>query len=187
MIRKKLLGLGTAAAVLATGAGLSPVASAGAATPPAATSASQASSSALATPSSLPVSGTLPDGTTFTGQISDLSTKVVNGVLTLTGTITGTGLPADGTTFTAPVQSLTTSDGCQVLTLDLGALHLDVLGLVVDLAPVHLDITAQPGPGNLLGNLVCSVAHLLDNTGQGSGAVNGISALLNRLLTSLGL
>ena len=41
-------------------------------------------------------------------------------------------------------------------------MHLDLLGLVVDLAPIHLDVTAVPGAGNLLGNLLCAVAGLLD-------------------------
>ena len=125
------------------------------------------------------------DGTAaFTGALSNLTTSVVGGVLTLTGTITGTGLPAGGTTFTAPIQDLVTTAGCTILTLDLGPLHLDLLGLVIDLAPVNLDITAVPGAGNLLGNLLCAVAGLLDGP---SGALNGIAALLNRLLTGLGL
>lgn len=190
MNRIKLLGAGTAAAVLATGAGLLPAASAHAAAGGAAPSAVRAAPAAQPVPTSLPVTGTLADGTAFTGQLSNLSSNVVNGVLNVTGTITGTGLPADGTTFTAPVQDITTPNGCQVLTLDLGPLHLDLLGLVVDLAPVNLDVTAVPGAGNLLGNLVCGVAGLLDNTGGAGGsggALNGLSALLNRLLTGLGL
>jgi hypothetical protein len=132
----------------------------------------------------LPVTGTLPNGTAFTGALSNLTTSVVGGVLTLTGTVTGTGLPAGGTPFTAPIQDLVTPAGCTILTLDLGPLHLDLLGLVIDLAPINLDITAVPGAGNLLGNLLCAIAGLLDGPG---GALNGIAALLNRLLTGLGL
>ncbi len=48
---------------------------------------------------------------------------------------------------------------------------------MVDLNQVHLTITAQSGPGNLLGNLLCGVAHLLDANQPGA-----ISTLLNRLL-----
>ena len=70
-----------------------------------------------------------------------------------------------------------------MLNLDLGPLNLDLLGLVIDLSPISLDIAAVPGAGNLLGNLVCAVAGLLD----GGGALQGITALLNRLLTGLGL
>lgn len=132
-----------------------------------------------------PVTGTLSDGSAFTGAFSDLHTKVVNGVLTLTGTLTGTGLPAGGQQFSQAlaVNQLAVNNSCSVLTLNLGPLHLDLLGLVVDLAPVNLNITAVPGAGNLLGNLLCAVAGLLDN----GGPVQGISGLLNRILTGLGL
>ena len=138
---------------------------------------------------SAPVTGTVTqivDGVAvtsqFTGTISNLTTSVVNGVLTLTGSLTGTGLPAGGVPFSVPLTALADAS-CTILTLNIGAIHLDLLGLVVDLAPVNLDITAVPGAGNLLGNLLCSVAHLLDN----GGPLQGIAALLNRLLTGLGL
>ena len=51
---------------------------------------------------------------------------------------------------------------CDVLFLDLGPLHLDLLGLTVDLAEVILDINAVTGAGNLLGNLLCALLGLLD-------------------------
>ena len=51
---------------------------------------------------------------------------------------------------------------CDVLDLNLGPLDLDVLGLVVNLSEVTLNIDAVPGPGNLLGNLLCAVANLLN-------------------------
>jgi len=135
---------------------------------------------------SAPVTGTVTDANgvvaQFTGTISNLTTSVVNGVLTLTGTLTGTGLPAGGVPFSVPLTALADAS-CTILTLNIGAIHLDLLGLVVGLAPVNLNITAVPGAGNLLGNLLCSVAHLLDN----GGPLQGIAALLNRLLTGLGL
>jgi hypothetical protein len=36
---------------------------------------------------------------------------------------------------------------------------------VVDLNQINPRITADPGPGNLLGNLLCAVAGLLDSSG----------------------
>jgi hypothetical protein len=60
-------------------------------------------------------------------------------------------------------------------------LHLDLLGLVVDLNQVVLNITAEQGPGNLLGNLLCAVAGLLD----GGLNLNGIANLLNQILSIL--
>ena len=51
---------------------------------------------------------------------------------------------------------------CDVLRLRLGPVDLDLLGLVVHLDRVVLDITAEAGPGNLLGNLLCAIAGILD-------------------------
>lgn len=44
---------------------------------------------------------------------------------------------------------------CEVLHLVLGPLHLDLLGLVVDLNKVILDLKAIPG--TLLGNIFCQL------------------------------
>jgi hypothetical protein len=46
---------------------------------------------------------------------------------------------------------------CPILELTLGPLHLDLLGLVIDLNRVHLTITATPG-GGILGDLLCSLS-----------------------------
>jgi hypothetical protein len=77
-----------------------------------------------------------------------------------------------------PVQSLSAT--CSILDLDLGAIHLDLLGLVIDLSPIHLDITAQPG-GGLLGDLLCGIANLLG----GNNPIGNIARLLNQLLGAL--
>ena len=55
---------------------------------------------------------------------------------------------------------------CEILHLDLGPLSLNLLGLQVNLNEVILDISAQSGSGNLLGNLLCAVTHLLDGVGS---------------------
>jgi hypothetical protein len=83
---------------------------------------------------------------------------------------------------TATVTGATGS--CQILSLTLGPLHLDLLGLVIDLNQVNLNITAVPGPGNLLGNLLCDVANLLNSNG---GLLTSITDLLNQILGSLRL
>ena len=76
------------------------------------------------------------------------------------------------------------SGTCPVLALTLGPLHLDLLGLVVDIPnPINLNIVAQSGPGNLLGNLLCSVTNLLN----GGASLQTIANDLNQILTGLGL
>jgi len=147
-----------------------------------------------ATPASVtsPVTGTFKnaDGTgTFAGTFTPTSFSVVNGVLAATGLLKGTLTDADGTslgsvsqTATLPVSttgSAAAPDACNVLNLVLGPLNLNLLGLVVTLNQVHLNITAVPG--SLLGDLLCDVANLLNS----GGALSGLSALLNEILSLL--
>jgi hypothetical protein len=141
------------------------------------------------------LTGTDADGNTVTGTVTDLAVQTIDGQNVLTGTLTGTVTDALGEVvgnftqeISAPITGGSTPDsqpgGCQILNLDLGPLFLDVLGLQIDLSEVNLDITAVPGAGNLLGNLLCAVAGLLDGPGN---PLNAITNLLNRLLDGLGL
>jgi hypothetical protein len=54
------------------------------------------------------------------------------------------------------------------------------LGLEVHLNRVVLDITAHQGPGNLLGNLLCAIANLLNGSN-----INGLVTHLNDILRIL--
>jgi hypothetical protein len=74
---------------------------------------------------------------------------------------------------------------CSVLHLVLGPLNLNLLGLRVHLNTVRLNITAVSGPGNLLGNLLCAVTHLLDNTSPSLLNVLQLSNVLNRIIGKL--
>lgn len=69
---------------------------------------------------------------------------------------------------------------CPILHLDLGPLSLNLLGLVVNLNEVVLDISAQSGPGNLLGNLLCAVTNLLNGT-----STNALANLLNQIVQAV--
>jgi hypothetical protein len=62
--------------------------------------------------------------------------------------------------------------------------HVNLLGLTVHLNQVVLNITAVPGAGSLLGNLLCDVAGLL-NGGNLNGLLTQIVGLLNQILASL--
>lgn len=81
------------------------------------------------------------------------------------------------------------NDVCPILHLELGPLDLNLLGLRVQLNQVVLDITAIPGPGNLLGNLLCAVAGLLDGVDLDELLGNLLQSLIDaliRLLEGLG-
>ncbi len=101
------------------------------------------------------------------GQLRDASNNVIGSFKRVPATLTASGSPTQPT--------------CQILNLDIGAIHLNLLGLVVDLAPIHLDITGVTGPGNLLGNLLCALVGILDPPGPLSQILD-IIARINRLL-----
>ena len=79
---------------------------------------------------------------------------------------------------------------CTILNLALGPIDLNLLGLRVELnncaeppGPVTLDITATPGAGNLLGNLLCGLAGVLDNPGAAAWILSRISYVIGVLVS----
>jgi len=125
----------------------------------------------------------------FLGTLTVSNFTISNGVLSAVGTLTGDVLNATGGVLgpisqavTVPVQ---VSGSCQILSLTLGPLHLNLLGLVIDLNQVVLTITAVSGAGNLLGNLLCAVANLLNGGGPISTLLNSLVGLLNQILAAL--
>ncbi len=143
----------------------------------------------------LPATGT----SNFSGTVSitrfdyDAATKklLVSGVLngTATGT-SGESVTINNVPFSRVPSTLTSSGqtkqlgSCSILTLDIGAININLLGLVIDLAPINLDITAVQGPSNLLGNLLCAVAGLLSNGGPLGGLLNLLNQI-NAILAGL--
>ena len=118
--------------------------------------------------------------TRFVNQAGQLVAQG-NVVGTLTNTATGVITPILQT-FSQVVSIIGTPQAsCEILHLELGPLDLNLLGLVVHLDKIVLDITAESGPGNLLGNLLCAVANLLN----GNGPLGGLANLLNQILARL--
>jgi hypothetical protein len=70
---------------------------------------------------------------------------------------------------------------CGVLHLDLGAVNLNVLGLVVTTTPVTIDINGDTG--GALGNLVCTALSTLNNV---VGLVNVLNTILGTVTGLLG-
>jgi hypothetical protein len=176
-MRAKLVLLCTLATLVATGVAFT-IAPAAAAAPADVVPASPALT--------IPITGTGLN-TSFVGQFALQGFRVVNGQLSavgqLTGTLTNTVTGATQTVNQLVTIPITAVRGtCQILHLELGPLDLNVLGLMIHLDKVVLDITAQSGPGNLLGNLLCAVAHLLDSNAAGQG----LASILNNLLRALG-
>lgn len=186
----------SAVAILST---LTPGASATTAPSVAATSAVKASSTQASTAKqgtlTTTVKGTFSNGR-VTGTFSPERFLVQNDGVYGVGILHATLRKTDGTLvgrvdrmITIPVDTASYPSGvaaaktCDILDLVLGPLHLDLLGLHVDLKKVVLHITVESGPGNLLGNLLCAIAHLLDGTTLKQ--LLKLANLLNQILTLL--
>jgi hypothetical protein len=150
------------------------------------------------------VTGKTSEGGTVTGSFTPTRFVERDGVLYAKGFLQGKIKDADGSTtkFSGikkmPVkkingQSVTDARAiagraaaCDILNLVLGPLDLNVLGLEVHLQRVVLDVVAVAGAGQLLGNLLCAVAGLLDG-GPLAGLLGQLSTLLNQILAALNL
>ncbi|QBR93986.1 ABC transporter substrate-binding protein [Nocardioides euryhalodurans] len=151
------------------------------------------------------IRGTTANGRSVTGEFVPLKFSKRNGKVFVRGLVQGVVHNADESTRTfgvvrtvrvrsingtpirtgAAARALQAPPACDVLNLRLGPLDLDLLGLQVNLNRIVLDIVAQSGAGNLLGNLLCAVAGLLD--GGLNGLLGRITNLLNQILGRLGL
>jgi len=113
--------------------------------------------------------------TTENGQVVAVGTlrgQITNPL----GNVVGVLAP---TPVTLPIIAATGT--CEILQLDLGPLRVNLPGITVDLTAIHLDITAESGSGNLVDNLLCAIADLIN----GGGTLNAITGLLNDLLRAL--
>lgn len=116
------------------------------------------------------------DGATFDGKLTITDLEVNDDELVASGRLQGT-LSSNPTErinqafevvlgALEEVLGLFSDNGnggeCPILELVIGPIFLDLLGLVVETNEIQIDITAVAGSGNLLGNLLCAVAGLLD-------------------------
>lgn len=107
------------------------------------------------------------------------SVDIVNGALVAT-TTSGQKLPL----LVSASPRRAGSGGCAILNLELGPINLNLLGLQVDTSKICLNVTGERGPGNLLGNLLCEVAGLLDSGVSLDQVLSGLTAAQRARLTA---
>jgi len=140
------------------------------------------------------LNGGTPLGTILGGLSGTQLNQLLGGITDLLNGIFGAILnPANVTGVSAAPAAAAAAAAAPVniLHLALGPVDLNLLGLQVGLdncnnGPVTVDITAQPGPGNLLGNLLGGVAHLLDNPSNPTALANLLTRISNLLGQLLG-
>jgi hypothetical protein len=146
-------------------------------------------------------SGTTASGDRVTGYFIPLKFMKKNGTLKARGLVRGVVHQAGPNTTFSFLRTLdvTKMNGesvgnarqaaeaaavCRILRLRLGPIRLNLLGLRITTNRIKLNIVAVPGPGNLLGNLLCGIAGLLDNPPV---PLTGLSRQLNQVLGRLNL
>jgi hypothetical protein len=155
---------------------------------------------------SVPISATSADQGSFVGALEIKRFIVVGEGVVALGTLTGTltdeagvmtgivrnvslplQLPSSAARAAgdpAAAEAVVIQQTCDILHLVLGPLHLDLLGLIVDLNQVQLDITADPA-GGLLGALLCAIAGLLGQSPL-TPLLEQLVGLLNQIIAILG-
>jgi hypothetical protein len=113
----------------------------------------------LLNPSGL--TSTTPVPTGLAGQIdslvNDASGAVLNGLNSVLSSVTNA--------LATPAAAAAGSATSTILDLHLNPINLDLLGADVTTSAICLTVTATSGSGNLLGNLLNGITHLLDPSG----------------------
>jgi hypothetical protein len=151
---------------------------------------SAAAQDTLPVAKTVPVTGQTKSGKKFTGTYTIKKFVQSNGKAVAVGTLkgklknrsvrrTGVRMPVN-IAEAATTKQLPTPGACPVLTLNLGPINLNLLGLRVATNQINLLIEAIPGAGNLLGNLLCAVTNLLNPSAQ--TPLSQLLQVLNALL-----
>jgi hypothetical protein len=109
------------------------------------------------------------------------------------GTLGGRHVRKDGVALPASVANASSArvsqlpplppgNACSILSLDLGPVNLNLLGLVVRTNQIQLRIDAVQGPGNLLGNLLCGITGILNPPTLAGTPLGQLAQVLNALL-----
>jgi hypothetical protein len=81
-----------------------------------------------------------------------------------------------------PLPPLPPGNACSILSLNLGPVNLNLLGLVVRTNEIQLRVDAVQAAGNLLGNLLCGITGILNPSTLGGTPLGQLTQILNALL-----
>src|SRR3954453_15011208 len=114
------------------------------------------------------------------------SKKVTKENVQVPATVANASAPAQAQASRAPpppLPPLPAGNACSILSLDLGPINLNLLGLVVRTNQIQLRIDAVQGPGTLLGHLFGRIPNILNPAGALANTPLGqLAQILNALL-----
>src|SRR4051812_12072399 len=156
-------------------------------------SAAQTAPAAVPLAKTLKLTGATKSGKKFNGKFIVNRFIAKGGKTYALGTVTGrlAGKKVTKHNVRMPVAQNTGSASaaqasCQILDLVINPITLNLLGLVVHTDTIHLNITAVPGAGNLLGNLLCGLVGILNPpTAPATPSAGQLAQILNAILALL--
>jgi hypothetical protein len=141
----------------------------------------------------VPMTGTAKNGKKFKGTFTIDRFARSGDTLYAVGTLKGklknrkvtrrdVRIPAAVASGAQAAQIPPTTGACQILSLTLQPLDLNLLGLRVRTSRIDLLIEGVPGPGQLLGNLLCGILGILDPPTVANTPLGQLTQILNALL-----
>jgi predicted nucleotidyltransferase len=128
--------------------------------------------------------GNVLSGVTALLNVSTVNNALNNVLSTAVDLANSATLAVNGVTPGSLDNSMATG-ATGVLDLFVSPVHLNLLGLLVDTAPIHLTVTAHAGPGLVLGNAVTELANVFNPPLPDTLDVDTISVRLEQLLADL--
>jgi hypothetical protein len=142
----------------------------------------------------VPITGTAQNGKTFNGTYTIQRFAARDGKLFAVGTLKGklknrpvtrrnVRIPAALANNGAQAAQIPpTPNACQILSLTIQPIDLNLLGLRVRTSRIDLLIEGVRGAGNLLGNLLCGITGILDPPTVANTPLGQLTQILNALL-----
>jgi hypothetical protein len=128
--------------------------------------------------------GNVLSGVTALLNVTNVNNALNNVLSTAVDLANSATLAVNGVT-PGSLDTSTATGSTGVLDLFVSPVHLNLLGLLVDTAPIHLTVTANAGPGLVLGNAVTELANVFNPPLPDTLDIDTINARLEQLLADL--
>lgn len=118
----------------------------------------------------------------FSGTVTRASDGVTDRFTDVPGTLSRAASASVSSSSAITPAQVGSNEPCDLLSLGIQPIDLDVLGLTLELTLIGIDVHGVPGPGNALGNLLCSVVGLIDSAAAATRAIQAQLDQTNRML-----
>src|SRR2546423_6020023 len=96
----------------------------------------------------------------FSGTVTRASDGLTDNFTNVPGTLTRAARTSASGTSAISLAQVGSNEPCNLLSFAIQPVDLTVLGVKLEISLIAIDVHGVPGPGNSLGNLLCSVTGL---------------------------